>query len=526
MLIQSGIIVASLTFLSRIFGMLRELFVAATFGTGTEADAVNVAFKFPNLFRRIFAEGALSSVFVPMFSSKLTESSKSAEGFANKIFWLVTIVLCALVIIMQYFMPYLMYILAPGFVNLSDKFELTVLLCRITIPYLIFISLAALIGGIMNSFNKFAAFAAAPIIMSIIVIIGTKTLSPFIGSSEAIAWAILFSGILQLFFMLYMMKTTSVKIKFHSIKDIFNDQDYDTKILLHKMIPATITNGISQISLFISQSIASFMPGAISILSYADRIYQVPLSVIGITFNTVLLPTLSKLYKNNESESAHKTQNEAINFALLTSIPIAVFIIFFAENIIKVIYEHGAFLPEDTIKTSQAIMCFTLGLPAFILSKIFTPIFYANLDLKTPLNITYKTIILNIIITILLYELSYIGIALSTAISAWYNVYLLYKASAKSHYVKLEIKKLKRNISQITMISIFSVFIGKIVFILLFYYISTAFIFYILNLLLAFLTSLLILVFLLTKYSLLEYSQLQTLYQSIFRKKQTKSSIL
>ena len=434
MLLRSGIIVAVFTLLSRIFGMFRELFVAATFGTGSDADAVNVAFKLPNLFRRIFGEGALSSIFVPMFSEKLTHSEESAEKFASKVFFFLTILLIIFTGIMQYFMPEMMFIVAPGFNHSPEKFELTVLLCRVTMPYLLFISLVALVGGMLNSIGRFAAFAISPVIMSSIIIGGTMLMDKHIENTHAIAWSVVLAGILQLFFMFISMYRNGLRLR----KPVMAHNDPDIKKLLKLMVPATISNGVAQVSLFVSQSIASFIPGAVSILSYADRIYQVPMSIIGVTFGTILLPTLSRLYKSGDLEQAKKTQDDAIKIGLLMSFPCAVAIIVLANPIIKLIYEHGAFTAEDTVRTAGAIAAFAIGLPAFILSKIFMPIFYANQDAKTPMKITIYTIILNIILNIIfMHPLEHVGIALGTSIAAWYNVFLFVRYARMHGYFHL-----------------------------------------------------------------------------------------
>ena len=434
MLLRSGIIVAAFTLLSRIFGMFRELFIAATFGTGPSGDAVNVAFKLPNLFRRIFGEGALSSIFVPMFSEKLTHSEEIAERFASKVFFFLTIILIIFTGIMQYFMPELMYIIAPGFNVHPEKFELTVLLCRITMPYLIFISIVALVGGMLNSIGRFAVFAASPVIMSIALIAATVWMENYMPDTHAIAWAVLVSGVLQLLFMVVSMYRNGLRLK----KPHFAYHDSDIKKLLTLMVPATISSGVAQVSLFVSLSIASFIPGAVSILSYADRLYQVPLSMIGVTFGTILLPTLSKYYKSGELKLAEQIQNDAVKLGMALSLPCAIAMTVLAVPIIRLIYEHGAFTPDDTIRTAGAISAYSIGLPAFILSKIFMPIFYANQDAKTPMKITIYTIIANVLLNIILmYPLGPVGIALGTSISAWYNVYLFVRYAKMHGYFHL-----------------------------------------------------------------------------------------
>ncbi|WP_323738888.1 murein biosynthesis integral membrane protein MurJ [Candidatus Trichorickettsia mobilis] len=437
-LFRSGIIVAFFTLLSRIFGLARELFIASMFGTSYLADSINVAFKLPNLFRRIFGEGALSAVFIPIFNEKLLHSSAAARKISGEIFTLLLLTLITLVVLMEIFMPSIVLILAPGFHKNLEKFELTILVCRITIPYVIFISATALLGGILNSVKQFAAFAFAPIILSVTVIIGTLILQQYISSPIAISIAVVIAGILQILFMLYFVFKANL-----SFPLTINIHDSDVKKFLLNMIPATLSSGVYQLNLFISQSIASFIPGAVSILSYADRIYQFPLSIIGITFGTILLPELSKIYKINDLKKAYQLQNKAIKAGLFLSIPASLGIILLSEPIIHIIFERGAFLADDTIKTAQAISAFAIGLPAFVLSKIFMPIFYANNDTKTPLKITIYSLTINTILNLLLMLFfDHIGIALGSSIAAWYNVWLLHKYGKVYHVVPFTSKKI------------------------------------------------------------------------------------
>jgi putative peptidoglycan lipid II flippase len=423
MLLRSGIIVAFFTLLSRIFGLARELFIAATFGTSFIADCVNVAFKLPNLFRRIFGEGALASVFIPMFSEKLVDSKKKATIFSGEIFSLLLLTLVILTIAMQITMPYLMVIIAPGFYVNAEKFELAVLLCRITIPYVIFVSITALFGGMLNSVKRFAAFAFVPVIMNICVIVVTMLIERSYAAHFGIAYSLLIAGVLQVIFMYYCLRRVNLTFPL-----IFKPKDPEVINLLKKMGPATMSSGAQQLNLFISQSIASFIPGAVSILSYADRLYQLPMSLIGVTFGTILLPELAQIYKKKQHTEANKLQNKAIKIAMTISIPAMFGLLVLALPIIHLIYERGHFSAHDTTKTAYALMAFSLGLPAFILAKILTPIFYANLDTKTPFKITLYSMIANITLNIILMiPLAHVGIALGSSIAAWYNVYLLKK---------------------------------------------------------------------------------------------------
>ena len=433
-LFRSGVVVAFFTLISRIFGLVREQFIASLFGSTPMGDSINVAFKLPNLFRRIFAEGALSNVFIPIYNEKMLISKKAANNFSGEVFTLLLLTLIVIIALMQIFMPQLMLFIAPGFHGKKEKFELTVFLCRITIPYLIFVSLTALLGGILNSVKKFAAFAFSPVILSVCVIIFTLTFDNYIESTISISLSLIIAGILQVSFMFVCVKRADLNFPI-----IFNPSDPDVKKLLINMGPATISSGVQQLNLFISQSIASFIEGAISILSYADRIYQFPLSIIGTSFSTILLPELSKIYKSNDIVAAKKIQNNAIRMGLLLSLPATFGIIILSHPIINIIYERGVFTSQDTTNTAEAISAFALGLPAFILAKILTPIFYANGDTKTPLKITLFSIIINTGMNLLLMDsLKHIGIAVGTSIAAWYNLGLLYSYTTKQNKLHIE----------------------------------------------------------------------------------------
>ncbi|MCC8371671.1 MAG: murein biosynthesis integral membrane protein MurJ [Rickettsia endosymbiont of Pseudomimeciton antennatum] len=426
-LFHSGIVVAFFTLISRIFGLARELFIASLFGASNVADSVNVAFKLPNLFRRIFGEGALSVVLVPIFNKKILESREAACHFTGVIFTILLITLVVIVVIMQLMMPSLMFIIAPGFHQYPEKFNLTIALCRITMPYLVFISIAAMLGGILNSVKRFAAFAFSPIILNIIVILTTVILQERISAPISISLSLVIAGLLQIIFMFYCVIRVGL-----SFPLVFDPCNRDVKKFLFNMGPAVVSSGFQQLNLFISQSIASFIEGAISILSYAERIYQFPLSIIGVTFGTILLPELSKTYQMNDLEKAAKIQNNAIKVGLLLSLPVAFGIIVLSEPIIHIIYQRGAFTYDDTIKTAEAISAFSLGLPAFILSKILTPIFYANHDTKTPLKITLYSLTVNTILNIVMMrQFGHLGIALACSVTAWYNVWLLYTHTKK-----------------------------------------------------------------------------------------------
>lgn len=435
-MVFSGLIIALFTLISRIFGLLRELLVAFLFGSSSIADSVNVAFKLPNLFRRIFAEGAFSNAFIPIFNQKMLTSPAAASDFTGAIFTRLLLVLSALVIGMQLLMPCLIWIIAPGFSSDPEKLNLTVLLCRISLPYLVFISISALFGGMLNSVKKFGAFAFLPIILSLTVIIGTSAAAKNqLSQAMAVSYSLLIAGALQVIFMFYCLTRAGLTFQLS-----FKARDREVRKFLINIGPAILGASAQQLNLFVSQSIASFLPGAISVLSYADRIYQFPLSMIGVTFSTLLLPELSRIYQLNNFIKAEQVLNKAIKAGMLLSMPAAFGMMLLSKPIIEVIYQRGAFIAQDTVNTAQAIWGFALGLPAFILIKILTTIFYANLNLKALLKITIYALTVNIILNFLLIKpMGIIGISLGSSLAAWCNVWLLYQYIRKYYQFSLTI---------------------------------------------------------------------------------------
>ena len=428
MLIKSGLVVSVLTFCSRIFGLVRELFIAYTFGSTWVADCVHIAFKFPNFFRRISGDGALVSAFVPIYTEALEKKRDHAIEFSGKVFTLLLIILIAASIIMQIFMPYFMLIIAPGFIlSEHEKYKMAVLLCRITTPYMIFVSVTALFGGMLNSSRRFAAFAFSPIIMNICVVGFTLLLNNDMESQYAISISLIIAGFFQVLIIYFALFRAGLSF---SLKIDFKDKAVTR--MFKNMIPAGMSAGTQQLNLFISQSIASFIPSAVSTLAYADRLYQFPLALIGITFGTILLPELSRQYSKDNIARAHFLQNKSLQIALTVSMPAMVGLIILAHPIMHIIYERGQFTSTDTINTSYTLIAFACGLPAFVMAKIFIAIFYANKDTKTPFKITVYTVIVNIILNIILMmPYGFIGIALGSSIAAWFNTCMLYKNSRK-----------------------------------------------------------------------------------------------
>jgi putative peptidoglycan lipid II flippase len=420
-LLKSGAVVAFYTFLSRIFGYMRDVLVASYLGTSYLADAFNVAFKLPNFFRTIFAEGALNAAFVPIFAGKISKDGKNkALHFASRVFTLLLIILIAFIFFLEMGMPYVMKALAPGFQG--EKYRLVVELGAITVPYLIFISLASMLCGILNSVGKFSIAAAMPILLNVSMIVALVFFkNNFDTISHTLAYGVLVAGFLQLMLIVFGLYKTRTMIKI--VKPTL---DKDLITMLKNMWPAIIGSGVVQINLWIGTIIATTIPGAVSKLYYAERLNQFPLAIIGIAIGTVLLPLLSKQVRNNKTDEANRTQNKALEVAILLSLPCTFAYAMIDDYIISVLFERNAFSHEDTIGVSRALTALAMGLPAFVMLKIFTPRFFAILDTRTPVKASAVGVAVNIILSLVLINFfGHVGIAISTSLASWVNVTLL-----------------------------------------------------------------------------------------------------
>lgn len=432
--LRSGIVVAFLTLVSRITGLLRELVIANMFGSSAIGDAVQIAIKLPNLLRRILGEGALATTFVPIYTRTLQEKalaqSDESVKFITQIFVLLSGILLIISCTMYYFLPQIVVALAPGFQNIDNKFDFTVLICEYTLPYTMLICLSALIGSVCNSHRHFAIFAGVPVVLNFAIVFALLRVEYATNEEAAInvAKSVTIAGIIQLAAMLIYTKIFKIKLFNSNFVKISQQEVAGSNIgtFFKNIVPAVISSSIGQINLFISQAIASFIPGAISILSYAERIYQFPLSIIGVCFGTILLPSLSRAYGSKKAEEALDIQTKSVLLGLFLAIASTCGIVALSHPIIHIIYFRGAFTAADTNMTADAMSGFVLGLPAFILTKIIAPIFYANLNVKTPTQVSVITIILNIIFNIVFMKLwGHVGIALGTTLAAWCNVAIL-----------------------------------------------------------------------------------------------------
>ena len=430
-LIKSTSTFSFFTFISRILGYIRDFLIAITLGSGPLSDAFFVAFRIPNTFRRLFSEGTFNAAFVPSYSSELKRSKKKADTFANQIFNILLLGLLAVVILIEIFMPLFIKVIAPGFSVDSDKFDLAIILTRITFPFLFFISLASFFSAILNSHNKFGIAAAAPIILNVILII---ILFLDLGFGDQIvvqlSYGVSLAGFLQLF-LLYIF----VKKKF-TPKIIFKiNFDNKVKFFFKKLIPSIFSSGVTQINILIGTIIASFEVNAVSYLYYADRIYQINLAIAGIAIGTVLLPNLSKHLTTKNFGKINLIQNKSIELSFFLSLPAMLALVVASEQITSSLFGYGSFDRISIVNSSRALYYFAFGLPAFALIKILSAFLFARQNTKTPFYFSLVSVIINILISISYFnKIGFIIIPIATTISSWINVILLYFYLANRKY--------------------------------------------------------------------------------------------
>ncbi|MFZ0694182.1 MAG: murein biosynthesis integral membrane protein MurJ [Alphaproteobacteria bacterium] len=419
--------VGGLTLVSRVLGFIRDMLTAFVLGAGPVADAFFVAFRLPNHFRSLFAEGAFNAAFVPMFSGLLVKEGKdSARAFAERVYTILLLSQIALLIAFVIAMPWFMYVFAPGFADQPYKFDLAVLFTRITFPYLLFITLVSLLGGVLNSINRFWAAAAAPILLNLCLIAALWWLTPILPTAgHALAWGVFAAGITQ-----YLLLAWDSWRAGYWLRLTKPEMTPAVKKFLQLLGTASIGAGIVQMSLFFDTLIASFLPtGAVSYLYYADRINQLPLGVIGIAVGTVLLPELSRHLSRDDGDAALWSQNRAIELSLLLTLPAAAAFMAIANPIIAALFQRGAFGPADTQACAITLMAYALGLPAFVMQRSLIPGFYARGDTATPVKVAAATVAANVGLKLLLvfyFSFAQVGLAAATSLAAWVNCALLY----------------------------------------------------------------------------------------------------
>mgnify|MGYP001805870647 CR=1 FL=1 len=416
--------VGSLTLMSRVAGFVRDVLTAALLGAGPVADAFFVALKLPNFFRRLFAEGAFSVAFVPMFSAERQgRGLDEARDFAIEAQAVLTAFLVPFSLVMIAAMPALMVVLAPGFADEPEKYALAVDLSRITFPYLVLISLVALYGGVLNSLDSFGPFAAAPIAFNLTIIAGLLLAEPLgFSSGYGMAVAVAASGVVQLVWMVLACRWRGM-----SLPLVRPRLTVRVRRLLTLMTPGAIGAGVMQINLFVDIILASLLPtGAISYLYYADRLYQLPLGVIGIAVGTALLPVLSRHVEAGDHGAVRHYLSRGLEVSLLLALPATAGLMVAADPIIRVLFERGAFGPQESAATAATLAVYVLGIPAYVMTKVLSAAFFARQDTTSPVKIAILVALANAALAlILITPLAQVGIALATGVTAWLNAGLL-----------------------------------------------------------------------------------------------------
>ncbi len=423
-LISGVLTVGFWTLLSRVFGFARDIMIAAYLGSGPVAEAFLIAFSLPNMFRRFFAEGAFNMAFVPMFSKKL-EASDDAHGFAKDAFSGLAALLIVFSIFAIFAMPYLVLLMAGGFAA-DERFDLAVSLGRIAFPYILFISLAALLSGLLNATGRFVAAAAAPVLLNIFFVIA-MLVGDFAGwdMGRTLAWTVPIAGIAQVAVVWIAARRAGFTLV--PRKPVLTP---DLKRLAIIAAPAALSGGVMQINLLVGRQVASFFDGAIAWLNYADRLYQLPLGVVAIAIGVVLLPDLSRKLQADDMEGSKHAFNRAAEIALALTIPAAVALVVIPAPLINVMFERGQFGPDDTASTALAVAVYGLGLPAFVMQKVLQPLFYAREDTKRPFKYALVAMVINAGLAIgLSYYIGYIAAAVGTTLSAWVMMALLIQGS-------------------------------------------------------------------------------------------------
>ena len=419
------------TIISRILGYLRDILIAIFLGAGPLADAFFVAFRIPNTFRRLFSEGTFNAAFVPSYASELSNGREKSEKFATNVFSLLILVLFFLVLIIEIFMPYFVFLIAPGFSGNEEKMSLAINLTRITFPFLFFISLSSFFSAILNSHNRFAVAAAAPVILNFFLI-SVLFYGNLLGDELVyyLSYAVTLAGIAQFIYLFFYVK------KFYFPKFILNFSiDSKIKNFFLKLLPSIFSSGVTQINILVGTIIASFQASAVSYLYYADRIYQINLAIAGIAIGTVILPQLSKHVINDDKEKISLIQNKSLELSLFLSLPATIALLLASEPIVSALFGYGSFDEISVENSSKALFYFALGLPAFSLIKVFSSFYFARHNTKLPFYISLFSVLLNILISIIFFKkVGFIIIPIATTISSWINSIFLFFFLKKDNF--------------------------------------------------------------------------------------------
>lgn len=423
-LIRSTLVVSFFTGCSRILGTCREMLISHLVGASVVSDAFVIALKLPNFFRRFFAEGAFNASFVPqvaglMGQNKKEEAHTISQEMLNFLAWTLIAFVIAVLIFTE---PFLM-LTVPGLIKTPERLELAIVYTRMTFPYIFFISLVSLFSGVLNSLNRFMAASIVPMLLNIVMIAALLLVPLYeIDPGWALCAGVFIGGIAQCAWVYIACKRCGFAFKLQKPKWTPN-----VKKVLVKMIPGSIGAGVMQINLFVDMALASYLPTkCMSYIYYADRLNQLPLSVLGIAISTVLLPTLSKHWRDNNKEAAVYTQNDALTWSMQWTLPATISLVILAYPIMSLVYEHGKFTAYDVSQTAPVLAAFAMGLPAYVAGKIFATTFFAQGDTKTPVKVACFTVLVNIGVSLALIKpLQHIGLACATAITSWMHAFLL-----------------------------------------------------------------------------------------------------
>ena len=418
-LLSSTYVFSFFTLLSRVLGYLRDILIAIFLGASIYADAFFVAFRLPNTFRRLFAEGTFNAAFIPSYVSEKTKNQKKGKKFADETLSILILIIFFIVLLVEIFTPYLVYLIAPGFFDDNEKFNLAVEFTRITFPFLLFVSVSSFFSGILNSNNRFAAAAAAPIILNIVLIL-SLIISYFFNLNFAnqLSYGVTFAGIIQMFFLMFFTK------KYYKPSIEFKAKlSSKVKFFFKKLLPSILSSGVTQVNILVGTIIASFQASAVSYLYYADRIYQINLAIAGIAVGTVSLPVLSKAFKQKNILKISNIQSRSIELSLLLSIPASLGLILASTEIVNALFGYGSFTVENINMTASALQYFGYGIPAFALIKILSNFFFARNDTKIPFYNSTFIVLLNILISVTFFnQIGFIIIPIATSISTWVGV--------------------------------------------------------------------------------------------------------
>ena len=458
-LLRSTAIIGSLTLVSRVLGLIRDVLIARFLGAGAVSDAFFTAFKLPNVFRRMFAEGAFNAAFVPLYAKRIEQDGEeAADNFASEVGSMLIITVLAIVILFELTMPWSLNIIGSGLDRTPNAdgiapYKLAVTYALVTMPYLLFMSLLALLSGIMNTREKFAIPTLALALLNVFMI-SALVIAPGLGLSQtdtgfALSIAVTMSGAAQAGLVYWGCKKEGVKFKIRRPR-----LTPGVKRLVVLGIPGILSAGITQINLLVSHAIATFQASAVSWLTYADRLYQLPLGVIGIAMGVALLPSLSRSIRAGDEAGAKNSLNRGFEIAAFLTLPAAVALYIIPDFLISGIYERGAFTSETTYQVSKALKWFALGLPAFVLLKVLTPAFFAREDTRTPMIWAGISAVINIVVGITLFNIiGFEGLALATTLAAWVNVIGLYFLLKRNGDLAPD-RRLKRHLPRIGLASL------------------------------------------------------------------------